>query len=192
MSKKISKVYLAGPDVFRSREDAACVFADLKERLRHYGIEGLSPLDGELSLDFSDLAPYEKAAQIFLGNMKLIDQCDAVLANITPFRGPSCDPGTAWEIGYAVAKGKLVFGYSNGFENSGLPDHTYKRRIDSLEKVGLKMRTDEYPGVEDFGLIDNLMIARSLTTNVAPNAQVAIIWMHKWYKEAGKLIDSAD
>jgi nucleoside 2-deoxyribosyltransferase len=33
--------------------------------------------------------------------------------NCSPFRGVSLDAGTAYEIGYACALGKPVFGYSN-------------------------------------------------------------------------------
>jgi len=35
-------------------------------------------------------------------------------ANLTPFRGPSADVGTVYELGYMLGKGgKLCLGYSN-------------------------------------------------------------------------------
>ena len=44
---------------------------------------------------------------------RLIDSCRALLANVTPFRGPSADVGTAWEMGYASGQGKPVVAYSD-------------------------------------------------------------------------------
>ncbi len=41
-----------------------------------------------------------------------INAADAVVANISPFRGAHMDPGTAWEVGYAEAQGKPVFLWS--------------------------------------------------------------------------------
>lgn len=45
-------------------------------------------------------------------NVKGINACDAVLAVLD---GTDVDSGTAAEIGYAVAKGKLVIGYRGDF-----------------------------------------------------------------------------
>ena len=38
---------------------------------------------------------------------------DAVIANLTPFRGPGADAGTVYELGYMAGRGKLCLGYSN-------------------------------------------------------------------------------
>ena len=53
------------------------------------------------------------AHAIFLQNVALIEKSAIVLANIVPFRGPSADPGTVWEIGYAYAKGIPVICYGS-------------------------------------------------------------------------------
>ena len=42
-----------------------------------------------------------------------MDGVDLVIANMTPFRGPSMDVGTAVELGYSFARGLPVFGYTN-------------------------------------------------------------------------------
>ena len=43
----------------------------------------------------------------------MMEQSDLVIANMTPFRGGSIDPGTAVEIGFMYARGRPVFGYTN-------------------------------------------------------------------------------
>src|SRR5882672_11724384 len=94
-------VYLAGPDVFRP--DHARVFAERESICRRHGLRPLVPLANEA----------KTAADIYASNLELLDRCDAVVANLTPFRGPHCDVGTAWEIGYAVARGTPVVGFSH-------------------------------------------------------------------------------
>lgn len=127
------KVYLAGPDVYRP--DAKEHFNKMKATLALAGHEGLAPLDNEVDLNHA-LA----SSKIYQANIQMIKRADVVLANISPFRGPSLDPGTAFEIGYAVALGKPVIVYTDNFSQ-------YKSRVP----------TDGYL-VEDFSLIDNLMI----------------------------------
>jgi nucleoside 2-deoxyribosyltransferase len=36
----------------------------------------------------------------------------AIIANLTPFRGPSADVGTVYEVGFARALGLKIFGYA--------------------------------------------------------------------------------
>lgn len=38
---------------------------------------------------------------------------DAIVANLTPFRGPSADAGTVYELGFMSGRIKPSFGYSN-------------------------------------------------------------------------------
>ena len=49
-----------------------------------------------------------------------IDVCDVVVALLD---GTQVDDGTAWEIGYAFAKGKPVVGIRTDFRNAGDTDH---------------------------------------------------------------------
>ena len=39
--------------------------------------------------------------------------CDAMIVNLTPFRGPSADVGSAYEMGFMRALGRPIFAYSN-------------------------------------------------------------------------------
>jgi len=101
------KLYLAGPDVFLP--DASIIGQRKQELCARRGFIGLFPLDNEISADLN--ARLSKA--IFDANAEMIGAADAVVANLTPFRGVSADVGTVFEIGYAYAAHKKVFGYSN-------------------------------------------------------------------------------
>ena len=136
----IAKVYLAGPDVFFRNRGA--IFA---ERARVCAALGLAPL---IPVDETKTT----AAAIFESNVALIEAADGIIANLSPFRGPHCDVGTAWEMAYATARGKPVFAWS------AAP----RPLIARLHDVGPDGRDAEGNLVEDFGLPENLMIALSI------------------------------
>lgn len=133
------KIYLAGPDVFRFNALEHGHY--LKDLCDDAGAIGLWPFDNE--------ANPPNAKNIFQGNFDMIRKCDAIVANILPFRGPSCDPGTAWELGAAKALGKKVVIYS-----------TNRSDYNSRVNYGILNINPEFPSVEDFGLEDNLMIVK--------------------------------
>jgi nucleoside 2-deoxyribosyltransferase len=151
------KLYLAGPDVFLP--DAREIAAAKKALCADAGHSGLFPLDAKLP----PFAPTPEFAEaIFASNLVLIQSADAVLANLTPFRGPSADSGTVWEVGYAHALGKKVFGYSNVGASFAARTHAFVGGGDGME-------------VEDFGLAsDNLMIHFTLAGYFAYDA--ADVW----------------
>ena len=96
-------IYFAGPDVFRND------YAEIKSEIRSLCIAyGLTPLlPGDLILK----APED----IFRHNLTLIEQANAVIANLNPFRGQiEPDSGTVFECAYAYAKGKIVISYLAG------------------------------------------------------------------------------
>lgn len=139
------KIYLAGPDVFLPNamhmgQAKAAICAQM-------GLEALYPLDADLEIDWETAPKPSQAQAIFQSNLALMDRADAVLANLTPFRGPSADAGTVWEIGYAFGRGLPVFGYSNCAD----PFAQRTRAFLAAAQDGLS--------VEDFALpSDNLMI----------------------------------
>lgn len=141
----MKKIYLAGPDVFVSNPEFASM--SLKAACQKYGFEGMFPLDNAIE-NFEN--NQETANRIFKANVEMIRKCDIVLANMHPFRGPSMDVGTAWEMGMAFALGKTVVGYN--CNQSTLREKTLDADV---------YRTPDYPQVEDFGLIDNLMLTES-------------------------------
>ncbi|MBD9677648.1 nucleoside 2-deoxyribosyltransferase [Pseudomonas sp. PDM18] len=101
------KLYLAGPDVFLP--DAFEQGERLKALCAEFGVQGLYPLDH--SVPAGIVEPVAQARWIYQANLDLIRQADAVLANLNPFRGAEPDSGTAFELGYAAALGKPLFGY---------------------------------------------------------------------------------
>ncbi|WP_427915525.1 nucleoside 2-deoxyribosyltransferase [Ramlibacter sp. MMS24-I3-19] len=103
----VHRVYLAGPDVFRP--DAAEHGRKLVDLCAEWGFEGLFPLDESLGHDHR--SPQELAMLIYRENVARIESCDAVLANLDFFRGLEPDSGTCFEVGYAIARGKVVIGY---------------------------------------------------------------------------------
>lgn len=127
----MKKIYLAGFDVFAP--DAKQRGAKMKMLCAGKGFIGLYPLDNEA----------DDAKTIFAGNCALIDQSDIVIANLNSFRGAEPDSGTCFEVGYAFAHEKMVYGY--------LSDARTLR-----EKLGEK--DDNGFAVENFGLPLNLML----------------------------------
>jgi nucleoside 2-deoxyribosyltransferase len=159
--KQRPKVYLAGPEVFlRNAVEAGAAKVAL---CAQYGLEGKYPLDAQLALN--DLTLAERAYAIARANEALIGDCDAVIANLTPFRGPGMDTGTAYEVGFMRGKGKPVFGYSNHH----LPFFDRVRRFndDPLKhrpgaEPTMAFEDSERMGVEQFGLAENLMIVSAI------------------------------
>ncbi|TVY84985.1 Uncharacterized protein LSUE1_G000343 [Lachnellula suecica] len=159
------KVYLAGPDVFLP--EAKARGEELKTLCDVHGLLGVFPLDNDISN--VQIGSHAMADAIRKANMKLIKSCDAILANMTPFRGPSMDVGTAYEMGVGAALGKTVVGYILG-DKMG-----YTEKVSKVHKVTRHedghLRDEEGMSVEDFkdvggeeGLIDNLMISCGVET----------------------------
>src|SRR4030088_1032499 len=102
----MTKIYLAGPDVFLP--DAVDIGRRKAELCRRHGLTGLYPLDNSV-----ELAARDASLKIFRGNEAMMNDSDAVIANLTPFRGPSADAGTVYELGYMAGRGKFCLAYSN-------------------------------------------------------------------------------
>jgi nucleoside 2-deoxyribosyltransferase len=163
------KVYLAGPDVFLA--DAIEIGRRKVELCAGHGLSGLYPLDYAV-----DLAASDASSRIFRGNEAMMNAADAIIANLTPFRGPGADAGTVYELGYMAGRGKLCLGYSND-------PSTYADRTRRFTDVNLRDgRLIDAAGmtVEDFGLADNLMMIHALDLHgcalVTPLQMPADIW----------------
>ncbi|REE92001.1 nucleoside 2-deoxyribosyltransferase [Cupriavidus plantarum] len=145
-------IYLAGFDVFR--KDALAHGQWLRQLCADHGFTGLYPLDKTAP---EGLSGPETARWIYEANIALLRRADMVMANLDDFRGPGePDSGTVFEVGYAVALGKPVWGYAS--ESSTLRE----RVTASVDADGDAIDARGYV-VEDFGLSKNLMIACSVT-----------------------------
>lgn len=154
----MTRVYLAGPDVFLP--DAADWMARKKAICAGYRLAGVSPLDDLLS-EPAAWANLPEWRRIALRNEAHIRSCAAVIANLTPFRGPSADAGTVYEVGFARGLGLRVFGYAT--VATAFLDRT-------LSSIGGGRRDPDGSWwgadgmlVEQFGLFDNLMIEGGIT-----------------------------
>jgi nucleoside 2-deoxyribosyltransferase len=166
--RRIASLYLSGPDLwFPDAEDHA---RRKHEICAQAGFIGVSSLDGVLV----ETTPSEAMArEIYADSISRLRQCDALVANLTPWRGPGADPGTAFEVGFAAALGKPVFAYLN-VSDEDEADH--RARVEAL--FGASRDTDgrirDLQGceVEDFGLPENLMLwaeARRFFVVVTPD-----------------------
>jgi nucleoside 2-deoxyribosyltransferase len=164
------KVYLAGPDVFFP--DAATIGRQKVDLCARHGHQGLFPLDNEISPDAGNAS-----LQIFRGNESMMDRADAIVANLTPFRGPSADAGTVYELGYMAGKSKLCLGYSN--DPSQYVDRVLKGQTTTRPSDG-RLVDENGLSVENFGQSDNLMIAHTLEVHgyplVIPSAVPSDLW----------------
>jgi nucleoside 2-deoxyribosyltransferase len=178
------KIYLAGPDVFL--HVAVDIGRRKVELCARHGLTGLYPLDNTVDLTTQDLTAQDLTAQdltaqgaslrIFRGNEIMMIAADAIIANLTPFRGPGADAGTVYELGYMAGRGKLCLGYSND------PSCYADRVHEFSEVISRDGRLVDARGltVEDFGLADNLMMIHALDLHgcalVAPQQAPADIW----------------
>ena len=151
------KIYLAGPDVFLP--DAVTVGQRKVAVCTRYGLIGLYPLDVPV-----DRNAESASAAIFKNNEAMMDSCDVIIANLTPFRGAGADPGTVYELGYMAGRQKLCLGYSND-------PRVYAERVrDVMAVTSHDGRLVDCDGltVEDFGLTDNLMMIHALDLHGCP------------------------
>ena len=97
------KIYLAGPDVFRT--DALSWAEDARTLLAQHGHQALIPLDNDET----------RAEGIFKANIDQIMHADVLIANLNPFRGAEPDSGTCFEV-------NLMLGVSCEIVDGGLKE----------------------------------------------------------------------
>jgi len=147
-------IYLAGPDVFEP--DAVEQGRRLKALCAEFGFEGLFPLDN----DITPRATLQKTAEaIRAANINLIRHADIVMANLNPFRGFEPDSGTVYEVGFAEALGKPVFGYAADRR------HMIERLVEHQQLDAEAARCKDGKCIESFALSHNLMFAHTLVAD---------------------------
>lgn len=160
------KAYMAGPDVFLPNAQQKA--DEIRALCKRHGVESLIPADNNESGDDAGMQLEEAVSlRIFRKNVALIDRADVVFANLEPFRGPSADVGTVWEMGYAFAQRKKIFAYSS------MASH-YLTRVSPKSVVQGEDWVDQQGMlIENFGLFDNLMIHHSLD-GIYPDLQTLL------------------
>jgi nucleoside 2-deoxyribosyltransferase len=140
-------IYLAGPDVFLS--NALEIGKQKVELCEKYGFIGHFPLDIVIKeLSDKNLSPYSSGLLISKVNEDKIKESDIILANLTPFRSPSADVGTVYEIGFGRGCNKLLCGYSN----------VSKLYIDRVAANFSGHNDNNGMEIENFQMFDNVMI----------------------------------
>lgn len=164
----MKKVYLAGPDVFA--HNATELAEKHKKLCIAHGFEPLHPADGI----------EQTALGIYTANINLIKSADAVLANLSAFRGAEPDSGTAFEVGYATALGIPVIGYI-------AEPTTVKEQVKKFygpiyfdEETEQWLDQNEYL-VENFSLAVNLMLGVSCEIVIGDILAAIIHLQRLWY-----------
>jgi len=117
-----NSIYLAGPLGF-AEVGRNFQYRILIPKLQRIGYQVIDPwkLTDEAKIEHVLKLPYGrrkrsawKALNVEIGrnNQEGLDKCDLVLAILD---GTDVDSGTAAEIGYAFARGKIIFGYRGDF-----------------------------------------------------------------------------
>ncbi|KAL7697962.1 Nucleoside 2-deoxyribosyltransferase [Lotmaria passim] len=127
------KIYIAGPAVFH-RDHGEAFYNKVRTLLRGNGVVPLVPVDNVAT----------GALNIRNKNIDMIKECDAIIADLSPFRSLEPDCGTAFEVGYGAALGKVLLTYSSD-------TRTMVEKYGGMEAQGL--------AVENFDLPFNLMLA---------------------------------
>jgi nucleoside 2-deoxyribosyltransferase len=167
--RRIETIFLAGPDLWLP--DAADLLARKRALCEAAGFAAVTGRDAPLV----ETEPSEAMArEIYAGVLERLRAADAVIANLSPWRGPGADSGTAFEVGFAAALGKPVFAYLNvetEFEAE------YRSRVEArlgAAEEGERWRDPEGGEIEDFALPETLMLwaeARRFFVIVTPDAQ---------------------
>jgi nucleoside 2-deoxyribosyltransferase len=155
------RVYLAGPEVFLA--NARDVGARKRAICARHGLVGVFPADIAEAADPA-LSPPEQGVAISRAIERILPTCDAVIANLTPFRGPSADVGVAYEMGFMRALSRPVFAYIND-------DRHFHDRVVAFCQGAIRQRPNgesEDPdgmAIEAFELYDNLMLVGGIISS---------------------------
>lgn len=168
------RVYLAGPELFLA--DAATLAAAKRALCAAHGLTGVFPTDPPPTPP-PDAAP--EWFRLYLANEAHIRSCDALIANLTPFRGPSADPGTVYELGFMRALGRPVLGYANTTARFGSRTLAWLRGAARRRPDG-GWEDAEGLAVEEFDLMDNLMLEGGIRAAGGCYATAAVPAGERW------------
>lgn len=151
--RPVRSLWLAGPEAWlpdheaqAARQRALCVEAGLEPLIP----ARMPPGEGGDELE---------ARQFYAARMAQLRQADAAVINLTPFRGPSADTATVFEMGVLAGLGKPTFAYLNVASEA---EAEYVARVDvvlgaNLDATGV-WRDGDGCLIEDQGLPETVML----------------------------------
>jgi nucleoside 2-deoxyribosyltransferase len=152
--RRIVSLYLGGPD--SALPDAG---AALAQKRRLCAGKGFVPVLASDSVLVETDPSEAMAREIYADRVQRLRLADAAILNLSPWRGPNCDVGAAFEAGFMAALGKPVFAYLNVESED---EAELRNRIENdmgLELDRQGVWRDGYGGeIEDFGLPEDLML----------------------------------
>lgn len=145
-------VYLAGPEVFLP--NARDILDEKIALTRAAGLVPVAP--GDLEHPKTETR-WQLGLAISAIDERLMRSADAIIANLTPFRGLAADTGTTFELGFMCALGVPVFAYTNVAMTHGDRVRAHYDN-DCLADFDGRLRGPDGLAIEDFGFVDNLML----------------------------------
>ena len=169
MIKRVESIFLAGPDgwlpdaaAHQRRQAALCVEAGFTAVIPHLGAGATEAKRSEV-----------QARILYTEALSDLRRSDALIANLSPWRGPSCDPATAFLAGFAAALGKPVFAYLNiADEEEADPQGRVEAWMGATPDAEGRWRDASGAEIEDFYLPEILMLwaeARRFFVVVTPD-----------------------
>jgi nucleoside 2-deoxyribosyltransferase len=152
--RRIRSLYLAGPGPYLRQASQIASEARLLCEAAGFSVLTSEP-EG-----LTEQEPTEAMArEIYTQRVARLRSADAAIVNLTPFRGPHCDPGAAFEAGFLSGLGKPVFAYMNVPTEA---EAELAARVDAYlgvepDDLGV-IRDDNGAAVEDYGLPESLML----------------------------------
>jgi nucleoside 2-deoxyribosyltransferase len=152
--RRIRSIYLTGPDL--SAAHAQAVARESRLLCEAAGFQVVTS-DPETLIERE---PSEAMArEIYAQRVARMRQADAAVVNLTPFRGPHCDPTAAFEAGFFSGLGKPVFAYMNVVSEE---EAELRERVDvyvgaEFDEDGV-WRDDQGVAIEDYGLPESLIL----------------------------------
>jgi nucleoside 2-deoxyribosyltransferase len=145
-------VYLAGPEVFLANAREV-----LDQKIALTRAAGLIPIaPGDLEFPKTDSA-WALGLAISRIDEQLMNSADAIVANLTPFRGIAADTGTCFELGYMCAQGKPAFAYTNIKSTYAERTRQFYGGVVTVDAEGHERGPDGMM-IESMGFADNLML----------------------------------
>lgn len=166
----MNRIYLAGPDVFF--QDTSAHFDRLEALCQERGLVGIRPADADRQ-EVQRMSLTEKAQYLFDANLARLRSCQAVLANLQPFRNPvEPDSGTVFEVGFAIALGLPVAGLVPALSPQ---EHRIVKHFGVATPTASAVDQGQFDAtygmlIEAFDQPLNLMLSRSCTLFETPAA----------------------